>query len=413
MAFYDTFVGSVLTPKNYWIGQMQESIDESFENASTIQDDVEREVTIGAMDFEPISCRITTLVDAKTGQRVNDDYKKIIFKNDMYNTELGSRFRFSNNIWIVFSTNNLKTVTSSAYLRRCNNTINFQDKYGNIYREPCYIDYRITETQIFKEYTMDVSSGRIWVTCQLNEHTENIQINDRYIFNGNVYRVRERSKFDRQYTMDKSSSTVISFYADVDEVDKADDFVLDIADKKQILFKVDTQETLDVSIGDTGTIDYNVTYNGSPVSEDVYFESTDDSILSITTDGTYVAISEGICNVRCMLRNNPSISTTISVNVLSVPHSEKQIEITPNIKSITLNKTIKWSVYEKLNNQTTGTMFSFEAFDVPVNCFDFTSDTNSFTVKYKRLYDGILRVRCTNLDDGTKFDYLIELGGAW
>lgn len=95
--------------------------------------------------------------------------------------ELGTRYRFDNNIWMVFSTDNIKTDTSSAYLRRCNNVLTIEDKYGNIHQEPCYIDYKITESQLFKEWTLDVPQGRIYVTCQLNQHTQDVDINKRYI----------------------------------------------------------------------------------------------------------------------------------------------------------------------------------------------------------------------------------------
>ena len=192
MAYYDGFMAcNHARPKQYWKEQLQEMVNQEFENSSTVQYDIEEEVAFGTLEFKTLSeCRITTLVDAKTGQRVNDDYKRIIFKDLTKMPELGTRYRFDNNIWMVFSTDNIKTDTSSAYLRRCNNVLTIEDKYCNIHQEPCYIDYKITESQLFKEWTLDVPQGRIYVTCQLNQHTQDVDINKRYIFNDNVYKVK-------------------------------------------------------------------------------------------------------------------------------------------------------------------------------------------------------------------------------
>ena len=174
MAFYDNYVSSISTPKNYWKEQLQEVVNQSFENASTIQFDIEEEDEFGSMMFHPVECRITSLVDAKTGQRNNDDYRKIIFKDLTKEPVIGTRYRFEDNIWMCFSTDNIKTDTSSAYLRRCNNVITTEDKYGKIHEEPCYIDYKVNETQLFQEYTMTTPAARIVVTCQTNKYTKDI-----------------------------------------------------------------------------------------------------------------------------------------------------------------------------------------------------------------------------------------------
>ena len=148
MAFYDFYMQAVSNPKQAWKEGFQALVDDQFENASTVQYDVEEEDGFGTLKFHSIECRINSLVDAKTGQRVNDDYKKIIFPDLDKAPDLGTRYRFDNNIWIVFSTDNIKTDTSSAYLRRCNNVLTIEDKYGVIHHEPCYIDYKVTETQL-------------------------------------------------------------------------------------------------------------------------------------------------------------------------------------------------------------------------------------------------------------------------
>src|SRR5699024_9163285 len=110
-------------------------------------------------------------VNSTTGQKINDDYRRIIYQDISYKPRLGTRYRFDDNIWIVNSTDNHKSITASAYLRRCNNTINTQDDYGNIHKEPVFIDYAVNESQLYRSSEMEVPGGRIWVQGQVNNWT--------------------------------------------------------------------------------------------------------------------------------------------------------------------------------------------------------------------------------------------------
>lgn len=416
MAFYDNFVKSTVTPKQYWIEQLQEMVSEQFDNASTIQYDIEEEDSFGSMTFHPVECRITTLVDAKTGQRVNDDYKKIIYKDLTKNPDLGTRYRFDNNIWMVFSTDNIKTPTSSAYLRRCNNVITTEDKYGNIHQEPCYIDYKITETQLFKEYTMDVPAGRISVIVQNNKYTSDIAINKRYIFNGNVYKVREMNKFDRNYTFNKDSATTISFYADVDAINPADRFDIDVADYFVPAYKVNSDTEIENIAGYSNTISAFVTFvNDEVVDEPLYFESTDITVCRVNQyNGNFELVGVGQCEIYCRMFNNPNIYSIIKVIVAENIPDEVIDIIEPKVNYIKLNQPQTYYIYSYKNNKKLNTKFDIKAYDVPDNYFTMECTDNSFTILYTRYYeDGLLKIICTNLDNNEQTEFLIELGGVW
>ena len=135
MKYFDTFLQGTRKPNIQWHEALQAAVDKRFENASTYQEGiVEEEIEFGTLEFRPINCRVTSLVNATTGQRVNDDYKKIIFPDLGYKPKLGSRYRFDNNIWLAYSTDNILSATSNVYIMRCNNTLNIEDKDGNIYR---------------------------------------------------------------------------------------------------------------------------------------------------------------------------------------------------------------------------------------------------------------------------------------
>lgn len=419
MAFYDNFVScDYARSTDYWNTQLQEVVNQEFENASTVQYDIEEEIAFGTLEFQNINqCRITTLVDAKTGQRVNDDYKKIIFQDLHKAPEIGTRYRFDNNIWMVFSTDNIRTATSSAYLRRCNNVMTMEDKYGNLHEEPCYIDYKITESQLFKEWTMDVPQGRIFVTCQSNKYTDTIDINSRYIFNDNVYKVRERSKFDRQQTFKKDSVPAVSFYADVDEKNSSDRFDINVADYFEPAYKIHTPKELTYAKGYTGKLNKSVTFveDKEVFDEPVLYESSNINVCKINQyNGKFECVGIGECYVTCKLYHNTNILSITKITVINDIPTTSEVKILPDTKYIKLNQTIKYSVYNYINTEKTDTKFDIKAYGAPVNCFDMNSDDNSFTIHYKRLAsDSILKIVCTDKDTGENTDFYIELGGVW
>ena len=415
MSYYDTFRKASKSPAQYHRDAMQEFVNYGFENASTYYTDVEEEIAFGTLEFRPINVRINTIVDAKTGQRVNDDYKKIIFKDLNYKPEIGTRYRFDKNIWIVFSTDNLKTDTSSVYVRRCNNTINTQDKYGNIHREPCYIDYKVTETQIFRELRIDVPNGRVWVQCQLNQWTKDININDRFIFGENPYKVRERNKFDFVETFDMNSAKTLSFYADYDEVAPYDNLELGIADYKVYNYIINVPEELNNTINYSNRLSYTVSLDGELVNEDVIFESTNSNILVIDNDGDYKMLKEGECEILVKLKNNPSIFTSVKVVVSNEPNIVYENIITPDDRYIKINKTQNYSVYEYENDTVLDTKFKIECFDMPQKNYLFNKiDDNNFSItNLKTSEDYLLRVVCTNLRTNEAITIYIELGGLF
>lgn len=413
MAFYDSFMSLTQSPKTVWKEQLQELVNQEFENTSTVQYDVEEEITFGTLKFKNIECRINSLVDAKTGQRVNDDYKKIIFKDLNKLPELGTRYRFNNNIWMVFSTDNIKTDTSSAYLRRCNNVMGMQDKYGKIHYEPCCIDYKITETQLFKEYTLDVPSGRIQVNCQVNDFTKDIYIGQRFIFGNQVYRVREHNSFDRQETFNKNSSFTLSFYADIDNKKNTDNFELSIADYCPTTYRIEADDIIKSSLNQSGQIHYKIFKEDEVTNEEAYFESDNPNIVSVDTyNGQYICHQNGECNISCIMYNNPDV--IYNIHVIVDENNSKEIRVYPDIKYIGINQSITYTIDSYINGERLYHPIVIEVSGVPKSCYNYIITENSITITNLRIFpDALLKIECLDTIDQLEKVFYVELGGMW
>lgn len=414
LRYFETFLKMSKPPSQQHRDTIQEIVNYQFDNSSTYYTDVEEEIAFGTLNFKTCDVRVNTIVDAKTGQRVNDDYKKLIFRDLEYTPPLGTRYRFSNNIWLTFSTDNIKTDTSSVYVRRCDNTINTQDKYGNIHREPCYVDYKVTETQPFKELRIDVPNGRISVQCQYNNWTKSIKINDRFIFGNNTYRVREFHHFDLLETFDKNSSTILSFYADYDEIAPDDNLELGIANYKSYNYRINVVDSVVGSVGETEKINYHVTLDGKETNEDVLFESSDNAIASVDDCGNYILNSNGDCNIIVRLKNNPNLCSVIPISVVKKVKDNYQDIISPDVRSIRINNTQEYSIFEYNNGIKQDTKFDISCSDMPESNYIFEVDGNNFYItNLKTTENYLLKVTCKNQRTLKETVIYIKLGGLF
>lgn len=415
MSFYDNFLKIVEKPSESHRRMYQELVNYTFDNASTYWEDVGEEKEFGTLVFDKIEARINDIVDAKTGQRINDDYKKIIFRDLQYSPDIGTRYQFDDNIWMVFSANNIRTDSSSVYIRRCNNTMNTQDKYGNIHKEPCYIDYKVTEAQIFKNQQIDTPSGRIFVQCQRNQWTDKISINDRYIFSGTVYRVRQISKFDRRETLNYNTDRTVAFYAEVDVINEYDNFELEIADFKSInTFTLSKLQNMSCTVGSTGKFVSEVYEDGVLAQEPVLYISDNDSIVTIDQDGNYTAKAIGIANITYRMVNCKDINNTFTINVSEKLQDNYYNILSPNIKRIPLNKSCEFTVYEFNNDVKLDTTFTVKTDGPKYYCYTLNIiDGNTFIIKNLKTTDILLEITVTNNRDGSEIVEYIELGGLY
>lgn len=403
MAYYDTFLKLVPQPKQAWVDDMQEFIDQMFDDSCTVEYCIEEEQTFGEFDFAPVEARMTTIVDVKTGQRNGDDYRKLIFKNINHKPVLGSRFRFDDNIWICFAIKNTRTPTSSIYIRRCNQTLNFQDKYGNIHYEPCYVDYKLNETQMDVEDQITIPKGRLNVVCQLNKWTYDIDVEKRYIIGEDVYKARYRAKYDRAKTFERYSVGALQLYIEYDVKGYNDNFDLMVADYKEYNYSISCDTTIAGAVGDTGTISSTVLLNNGQVTEDLVYSVNNDTVASVDESGNYTLLAEGEADITVSMKNKTDVFTSIHVTVGS---EDTDAYVTPDVPTIKLNKTV---TYEIKCSKDLDIQLETNA---STDCYKFAVlGNNKFSVRNMKQTRYLLKVNYASEDGEITGTYTIRLGG--
>lgn len=216
---------------NYYKTQLDYKLQDVVNFASDIYD-VEEEVKRGTMEFVPLVCRITNAISPKTGHNQGDDFKEIIFQDLEHNVELGQRFRFSNNIWLVSNSDDNHYITKSAIIRRCNNELRWMEN-GEIVSEPCILGYTSKYSNIYYNDAINIPQGTVVITAQFNQNTKKIKINDRFLLGNSAYKIKSVIDYLRLETFVKDSQGLIEFEVYLDNTAPDDDFELQIADKNK------------------------------------------------------------------------------------------------------------------------------------------------------------------------------------
>lgn len=413
--YYDSFMYNTIEPSQEFHSFEQALVNEDFEYSPTWHEDIEQEISFGSLSFRKIDARVNQIMDSKVGNRINDDYRKIIFRDLSFKPELGSRYKFDNNIWIVYSTDNIKSVHASCYVRRCNNTINVQDKYGNIHQEPCIIDIKPTKSGITEQEYMSTPIARQVLMYQLNQWTQPLFINSRIMFNRQVYKIGAIMELDRTETFNPESVKLVKCYVDDDLLNEYDNEELQVADYKHYNYTIDTTNELIGLKGESGTIEAKVTFNDKEVAENIVWYSSDDNIITIDKNtGKYHLLNSGTAIVYAKMANNENFYTIINIEVTETQLNKYANIINPYVIYIPLNNTQEYQVYETLNGKKTNTKFEITVSGMKDKYYTFTQSDNSFSITNNlQNENNLLQVECKNLRNGSIAKIEIELGGLF
>ncbi len=174
------------------------------------------------------------MINSETGTKLGDDWRGLIFSSIDHVDGLGYLYQFDENYWLTISSDMYKFVTASATVRRCNNTLKWYSHDINNNRilneEPCVIDYKISRDLLRYEYQgLQYPQGIILVIVQNNNNTKNIKINDRFIFDGQPFKIQRNNTWQREKTMVAGSAPLLYLSCFKDQISPIDDLDNNIA----------------------------------------------------------------------------------------------------------------------------------------------------------------------------------------
>ncbi len=397
-------------------------------NLATDWFQIERESSFGSGSYVSIDVRLTSLIDQKTGTKMGDDWRQIIFSPaDNFTDGIGWKYRFNNNVWVSVFSDVLKSLVVNCATRRCNAMLRWIDDNGVIYEEECAIDYNLIGTRnLERGDNLVLPEGYVLVYAQLNDKTKKIKPNQRFLFGPPEQRTCMRihggglQNMLNQQTSDDTSGQLLVMTMENYQVDETtDNLTLGIADYYRSVYSVSLSASqISGNIGESYPINATLLLNSIPTSGSLTYTSSASDIATIDTSGSITMIASGSTIAYAYMGGNADISASalVAVSASSAPINTEEIRVTPSDNvSILEEDTTTFTSYLYLNGVQQADVFTYAPANtnVPTNHYTLTTiSQNSFSVKNNEMYlESPLLINATS-GSYTK-QISISLNGAW
>lgn len=259
---------------------------------------------------EEIYVRVLSSKKTNGLSKKKDDYRKIIFQDLKYISNIGDYIQFDNMYWLIIDKDdNLK---NSVTVEKCNNFLKWQDKYGNIHEYPCIVSqdtFYNTGTTTTKP--MVLGDGKLTAYIQKNEITKDIERDMRFIFEKYVYQV---TYVDTITLSNKGNGVIVLKMEETEEI-HGDDFENQLANNSIEPLQIIIEGENLININDSIKLNSIVKRGNEVIKEDVVWISSDNNIVKVDDNGIITGVNKGQCEITCQLRNNPNISDKITIEV--------------------------------------------------------------------------------------------------
>lgn len=322
-------------PKEHYLQQKQAQVDALWDISTQNNEIVLMQEEIGSNEYIEMPISVDTAIDLSTGFKKGDDYKIFSHKNISTNHAIGLMYQYANNYWITIDNSDLASAVSSIEVRRCNNKLKWIDKTnGAINEVPCVIDYELSSPSPQRDKDIIVANGHVVVICQSNELTESIEKNQRFIFNGQPFKL---SAINNLHYDDIDVNLTPLMYLDLylDIIEPDDDIINNIANKGEydyqiIINNAPKQQTHDFS----GQLVASAYRNGELIDVDMVWNANEfatvdeQGVFSLSGDIGDIAI------ITATIANNQAVTASVSIAIVDSVVDYYDIVMTPNITEI-------------------------------------------------------------------------------
>jgi hypothetical protein len=242
------------TPKNYskynyYLHTLQDKVDADWKYRPNRVDVEEEEIADwGTSTYTPIEVVIQTIKNDK-GEKLADDYKKIIFRDIGHDKVIGMKYRFSFNFdleepdedkfcWLITNQNSTD-MTDGVVITRCNGTISSvyknTDGYNDVHIEEVVAGTDLSGTGFHFNETILTQKDSIAMIVQANAYTRQYYINQRFIVGyDTVYKVTNIENYNSRSTYKATDNGLIVLYATIDQKSEQDMFDKEIYGKQHV-----------------------------------------------------------------------------------------------------------------------------------------------------------------------------------
>lgn len=286
------------SPKQSYIDDLQELINQQFENASNIYTIKKLNNSTGL--YEDIIVRLDTPFELKQLSSRADDFRKVIFKDNSITTLIGDLYQFNNSYWICTDAGIIETPTNSCIIQRCTNTLNLYQN-GNLPQSvPCIISKTISLKNNENQYITTIDN-EFYLTVSNNSITQQINVN-------NVYKI---GRYNYQITSvpdDISNVGLLIFKMKYSEIEQEiHTYQLTILNGDSLQIAQSQSLTIIVELKDNGVV------VDSPT---LLYSSSDENVATISTTGEVTILGLGTVTFNVSMASDNTVNDSIDVVIL-------------------------------------------------------------------------------------------------
>ena len=383
---YEDMRTLITTPKDYYLNQLQALINDRWDNSTQTYNVIYQQTAIGSSQYEQVNISVDTAIDIGSGFKKGDDFKVFSHKNISHEVPLGLYFKTDNDYWICINTNGYASPTNSVEVRRCNNIMKWIDpNNGYLNEEWCAIDYELSSPQPSKDKDIVVASGHIFVIVQGNNATRAIRKNQRFIFNGQPYKVAAfQTMLDQNNTNYFSTLLYIDMYLDTQQ--PTDDLVNNIANATENTYTLTIQPDVTEQVtGFNGRMSATVTNNGEVVNRSVTW--TGDDNVTINNSGEYTLVGEVGTSavITANITGNPNISASYTIDIVESVADNFDVVIEPSFDEVRQGLPQSFTAYLYNNGERLSDEVTWGYSGLTQDYFSLSQDGHNFVLSVLKL----------------------------
>ena len=245
---------------------------------------------------------------------------------------------------------------AKSNLIRCNNEISWLDENGKILKEKVFVGYELSSTNDNITKKALVSNRRRIMFVQCNDRTNNIKINQRFMFQHNqCFRVEEIDNFYRETHTD-NDVTLMKIFLVYSPLVPLDNQELNICDYYIPEYAVSiTQDDISQINGFKGKLTATIENNNNVIDAPLKWKSSDENVVIINNDGEYEIVGKymnEVATITCYMEDNEDVFDTIQIKVVSDFLPEKKIVVeNSNITELKEQQTVDFNCYVMIEGE--------------------------------------------------------------
>lgn len=383
---YESMRSLSTTPHNHYINQLQVLINDRWENSTQTSYAIYQQNEIGSDTYTLTDVSVDTAIDIGTGFKKGDDFKVFSHKDISLDVPLGLMYRTEKDYWICINTNEFESPINSIEVRRCNNIMKWVDpNNGFVHQQWCAIDYELSTPQPSKDKDIIVANGHIFVIVQGNELTRAIRKNQRFIFNGQPYKI---SAYQTMLNNDVGTEHSTLLYIDMylDTIQPSDDLVNNIANATDYIYTVEIQPDFSQQVsGFTGQVSATVEFNGEVVDRSIVWSGNE--YVTINDNGDYELTGSvgDVAIITATLSGNPNVFATCEIEIVDSVVDIYDVVIEPSFDEVRQKQPMTFTAYLYQNGVRQDDEITWGYSGLTTDYFALSQDGHTFTLSVLKL----------------------------